>query len=142
MVIKIRYRIMDKQRQQGLVKRYVYFFVFCVIILLIGIISSIPIKVNIDSVGEKPSFLFSLLFSASLLAISIGAVYLSYLSWFRGKKSRTNLTNTIEQLADRFTIFHLPIYKPTFLFWLIRFAAPVTAIIFFTLFLLVLFSAF
>jgi phosphoglycerol transferase MdoB-like AlkP superfamily enzyme len=80
---------MSKQRQQSLVKRYVSFFAFCVIILLIGVIASIPIKVEVHSVGEKPPFLFALLFSVLSLATAIGAAYLSYLYWFQGEKTRT-----------------------------------------------------
>ena len=133
---------MDKQRQQGLVKRYVSFFVFCVIVLLVGVVFSVPIKVEVHSVGEKLPFLFALLISVSLLAMSIGAAYLSYLYWFQGEKARTNLATSIEQLANRFVIFRLPIYNPIFLFWFIRFTIPVASLILFGLFLLVVFSAF
>jgi hypothetical protein len=133
---------MGKQRQQNLVKRYILVFTLCVIILLIGVIASVPIKVEVHSVGEKPPFLFALLFSVSLLAMSIGAVYLSYLSWFQGEMARTNLTKAIEQLVNSFVIFRLPIYNPTFLFWFIRFTVPVAALMLFGLFLLVVFTEF
>jgi hypothetical protein len=133
---------MDKQRQQSLVKRYVPFFVLCVIILLIGVIVSFPIKVEIHSVNEKPPLLFAVIFSVSLLAAAIGATYLSCLFWFQGEKARNNLTTSINRLAKRFFIFRLPIYKPTFLFWFMRFNLPFTALLLFGFFLLVLFSAF
>lgn len=133
---------MDKQRQQSLVKRYVSFFAFCVIILLIGVIASVPIKLEVHSVGVKPPFLFAILFSVSLQATSVGAAYLSYLVWFQGQKTRKDLTTSIDQLANRFFIFRLPIYNPTFLFWFMRLTLPVTALMLFGLFLLVLFSAF
>jgi hypothetical protein len=113
-----------------------------VIILLIGVIVSVPIKVEVHSVGEKPPFLFAVLFSVSLLATSIGAAYLSYLFWFQGEKARKNLTTSLDQLTNRFFIFRLPIYNPTFLFWFMRLTLPVTALMLFGLFLLVLFRAF
>jgi NADH:ubiquinone oxidoreductase subunit 6 (subunit J) len=68
---------MEKQKQQNLIKRYVFFFAFCVGILLIGVVFSIPMKVEVHSIGEKPPFLFALFFSFLLLACAIGAIYLS-----------------------------------------------------------------
>jgi len=133
---------MEKQKQKNLIKRYVSFFAFCAVILLIGVVLSVPIKVEVHSVGEKPPFLFALFFAISLLATAIGAAYLSYLYWFQGVKVRTNLEATIEKLANRFFIFRLPIYNPTFLFWFIRAFVPITALMLLGLFLLVLFSAF
>ena len=133
---------MEKQKQKNLVKRYVSFFAFCAVILLIGVFLSVPIKVEVHSVGEKPPFLFALFFTISLLATAIGAAYLSYLYWFQGIKARTNLEATIERLANRFFIFRLPIYNPTFLFWFIRLTIPVAALLLLWLFLLVMFSAF
>ncbi len=133
---------MEKQKKQNLIKRYVSCFAFCAVILLISVVFSIPIKIEVHSVGEKPPFLFALFFAISLLATAIGATYLSYLYWFQGIKARTNLEATIERLAKRFFIFRLPIYNPTFLFWFIRVFVPITALILFGLFLLVLFSAF
>jgi hypothetical protein len=135
-------RNMHKKRQQSLFKRYVSFFAFCVIILLIGAIVSVPIKVEVHSIGEKPPFLFAVLFSVLLLTTLIGEAYLSYLFWFQGEKARTNLTTSIDQLANRFFIFRLPIYNPTFLFWFMRLTLPVTALMLFGLFRLVLLSAF
>ena len=133
---------MEKQKQKNLVKRYVSFFAFCAVILLIGVFLSVPIKVEVHSVGEKPPFLFALFFTISLLATAIGGPYLSYLYWFQGIKARTNLEATIERLANRFFIFRLPIYNPTFLFWFIRLTIPVAALLLLWLFLLVMFSAF
>jgi hypothetical protein len=133
---------MSKQNYNNRVKRYVSFFAFCVIILLIGILFSIPAKVEIHSVGEKPPFLFALVFSISLFATAIGMTYASYLYWFHGTKARANLETSIERLAKRFFIFRLPIYHPAFLFWFIRLTAPFVALMLFGLFLLVVFSAF
>ena len=110
--------------------------------LLVGLVFSVPIKVAVHSVGEKPPFLFALLFSALLLTAAFGAVYLSYLYWFQGVKARKNLATSMERLANRSFIFRLPIYNPAFLFWFIRLTVPVTAFILFGLFILVLFSAF
>jgi hypothetical protein len=133
---------MEKQKHQNLLKRYVAFFVFCIAMLLICVVLSVRAKVEVHSVGEKPPFLFALLFSVLLLAVAIGAVYLSYLSWFQSVKARKNLVTSMERLANRSFIFRLPIYNPAFLFWFIRFTVPVVALILFGLFLLVLFSAF
>jgi ABC-type proline/glycine betaine transport system permease subunit len=49
---------MGKQKHQNLVKRNVSFFAFCVLILLIAVIFSVPIKVEVHSVGGKPPFVF------------------------------------------------------------------------------------
>ncbi len=133
---------MEKQKHQKLLKRYAAFFVLCTVILLAGVVFSIPIKVNVHSVGEKPPFLFALLFSIMLLAIAIGGVYLSYLYWFQVIKARKNLTTSMEQLANRSFIFRLPIYNPKFLFWFIRLTAPLATFLAFGLFLLTVFSAF
>ena len=133
---------MEKQKQQNPIKRYVSFFTFCVGILLIGVVLSVPIKVEVHSGGGKPPFLFALFFSILLLVSAIGAIYISYLSWFQGAKARANLTTTMEQLANRFIFFRLPIYNPTFLFWFIRLTIPVVAILVSGLFLLTVFSAF
>jgi tryptophan-rich sensory protein len=96
---------MDKQKQQNLVKRYVSFFAFCVVILLIGVIFSVPIKVEVHSVDEKPPFIFALLFSIMLLATAIGMAYSTYLGWFQEAKARSNVKRTIEELAKRFLFF-------------------------------------
>jgi hypothetical protein len=133
---------MEKQKNQNLLKRYVAFLVFCTFILLTGVVLSVLMRVEVHSVGEKPPFLFALLFSVLLLAAAMGAIYLSYIYWFQGVKARQKLTTSIEQLADRFFIFRLPIYNPAFLFWFIRLTVPVAAIMLSGLFLLVLFSAF
>ena len=133
---------MDKQKQQNLVKRYVSFFAFCVLILLIGVIFSVPIKVEVHSVGGKPPFIFALLFSAILLAAVIGMAYSTYLSWFQEAKTRSNVKHSIEEMKKRFLIYRLPIYNPTFIFWFIRIISPIAVILLFGLFLLVLFSAF
>jgi len=98
---------MDKQKHQNLVKRYVSFFAFCVIILLIGIVASVPIKVEVHSVGEKPHFIFALLFSAMLLATAIGMAYSTYLGWFQEAKARSNVKYSMEKLASRSFIFRL-----------------------------------
>jgi hypothetical protein len=133
---------MEKQKQQNLIKRYVFFFGICAGILLIGVVLSIPVKLEVHSVGEKPPFLFALFFSILLLVSAIGATYVSYLYWFQGVKTRKNLTMTIEQLANRYFIFRLPIYNPAFLFWFIRLTIPALAILVSGLFLLTVFSAF
>ena len=132
---------MDNQKRQNLVKRYVSFFAFCVIILLIGVIASVPIKIEVHSVGGKPPFIFALLFSVILLASAIGFSYSTYLGWFQAN-ARSNVEHTIEEMRKRFFIYRLPIYNPTFIFWFIRVISPVAAVILFGLFLLVLFSAF
>src|SRR5215217_6118637 len=132
---------MEKQKHQNPLRRYVTFLIFCMIMLLVGLVFSVPIKVAVHSVGEKPPFLFALLFSALLLTAAFGAVYWSYLYWFQGVKARENLATSMERLANRSFIFRLPIYNPAFLFWFIRFTVPVTAFMLFGLFLLVLFSA-
>ena len=100
---------MDKQRQKNLAKRYVSVFAFCVIILLIGVIASIPIKVEVHSVGGKPPFMFAFLLSSILLASAIGTAYSTYLSWFREGKARSNIKYTIEEMRKRFFIYRLPI---------------------------------
>jgi len=133
---------MDKQKRHNLVKRYVSFFTLCVVILLIGVAFSVPIKVEVHSVGEKPPFLFALFFSVILLASAIGGFYGSYLYWFQGTKSRANLNSSIERLANRSFLFRLPIYNPKFLFWYIRLTLPILALFLFGLFLLVSLSAF
>ena len=132
---------MDKQKQQNLVKRYILFFSVCVIILLIGVIASVPIKVEVHSVGEKPPFVFALLISGMLLASAIGFAYSTYLGWFH-PKARSNTKYTIEEMQKRFFIYRLPIYNPTFIFWFIRIISPIATIVLFGLFLLVAFSAF
>jgi len=125
-----------------MVKRYISFFAICVGILLIGVIFSVPVRVEIHSVGEKPPFLFALLLSITLLATAMAGFYISYLYWFQETKSRANLKTSIEKLANRSFLFRLSIYNPTFLFWYIRFASPIIAFMLFGLFLLVFFSAF
>ena len=132
---------MDKQKQQNLVKRYVLVVTLCVIILLIGVIASVPIKVAVHSVGGKPPFIFALLLSVMLLASAIGFAYSTYLGWFN-PKARSNTQYTIEEMRKRSFIYRLPIYNPTFIFWFIRIISPIAAVILFGLFLLVLFSAF
>lgn len=132
---------MDNKKRKNPVKRYVSFFAFCVIILLIGVIASVSIKVEVHSVGGKPPFIFALLFSAILLASAIGFAYSTYLGWFQAK-TRSNVKLSIEEMRKRFFIYRLPIYNPTFIFWFIRIISPIAAIILFGLFLLVLFSAF
>ncbi|SRR6266496_4653521 len=133
---------MDKQRQQNLVKRYVLVFTLCVIILLIGVIASVPIKVEVHSVGGKPPFIFALLLSVMLLASAIGMTYSTYFGWFQETKARSNVKHTIEEMRKRFFIYRLPIYNPTFIFWFIRIISPIAAIMLFGLFILVLLSAF
>jgi hypothetical protein len=125
-----------------MVKRYFSFFTFCVVLLLIGVALSIPAKLEINSVGEKPPFVFAFLFSVTLLASATGGFYFSYLYWFQEEKSRANLKTSIEKLANRSVLFRLPIYNPKFLFWYIRLTFPILALFLFVLFLLVLFSAF
>lgn len=125
-----------------MVKRYISFFTFCAFLLLIGIVFSIPFKVEVNSVGEKPPFVFALLFSAILLASVIGGFYISYLYWFQEEKARASLKISIEKLADRSVLFRLPIYNPKFLFWYIRLTFPILALFLLALFLLVLLSAF
>ena len=125
-----------------MVKRYISFIVFCVPILLILVIFSIPAKVEIRSVGQKPPFLFALFLSIILLALAIIGFYGSYLCWFQGKKSRANIKTSIEKLANRFVLFRLPIYNPTFLFWYIRITFPIIALLLLGFFFLVLFTAF
>ena len=132
---------MEKQKQQNLVKRYVLVVTLCVIILLIGVIASVPIKVAVHSVGGKPPFIFALLLSVMLLASAIGFAYSTYLGWLQAK-ARSNVKHTIEEMRKRFFIYRLPIYNPTFIFWFIRIISPIAAVILFGLFLLVLFSAF
>lgn len=133
---------MEKQKHHNLVKRYVSFFTFCVVILLIGVIFGLPIEVEVHSVGEKPPFLIALLLSITLLIAAIAGFYTSYLSWFRETKTRANLITSMKKLANRFVLFRLPIYNPTFLFWYIRFITPIVAFLLLGLFLLVLFSMF
>ncbi len=133
---------MGKQKHQNLVKRNVSFFAFCVLILLIAVIFSVPIKVEVHSFGGKPPFIFALLFSAMLLAAAIGMAYSTYLGWFQEAKARSNVKHVIADMAKRFFIFRLPIYNPTFIFWFIRIISPIAAIMLFGFFLLVLFSAF
>jgi len=133
---------MDKQKHQSLIKRYISFFAFCLVLLLIAIITSDPIKVEVHSVGGKPYFLFALLFSTLLLGSTIGMAYSTYLGWFQEAKARSNVKYSMEKLANRFFIFRLPIYNPTFIFWFIRIISPIATLLFFCLFLLVVFSAF
>lgn len=109
---------------------------------MIGIILSVPIKVEILSVGEKPPFLFALLLSIILLTMSAAGSYISFLSWFGETKFRTNFETSIEKLGDEFPFFRLPIYNPTLIFWFIRLIVPIASFLIFGLFLLVLFSAF
>jgi len=133
---------MGKQEHQSLGKRYISLFVLCVVVLLIGIISSVPIKAEVHSVDGKPPFLFALFLFLLSLTTTIGMAYSTYFSWFQGATARSNVKHTIEQLAKRFFIFRLPIYHPTFIFWFIRIISPIATIMGFGLFLLVLFSVF
>lgn len=133
---------MDKQRQQNLLKRYISFFAFCLIILLIGVIASIPIKMEVHSVGEKPSFVFSFLVSAMSLAAAVVSSYSTYMCWFQADKARLNIKHSIEELAKQYFIYRLPLYNPTFIFWFIRIISPIIAILLFGLFLLMLLSGF
>src|SRR5687767_1910840 len=112
-----------------MVKRYISFFTFCVFLLLIGVALSIPVKVEVNSVGEKPPFVFAFLLSVASLASAIGGFYVSYLYWFQEEKARANLKTSIEKLANRSVLFRLPIYHPKFLFWYIRLIFPILALL-------------
>ena len=126
-----------------MVKRYISFIALCVVILLIAVVLSMPVKVEVHSVGEKPPFLFALLLLITLLVTAVLATYASYFAWFKEIKARSNIKNTIEQLANRYGYFRfLVITNVTFLFWFIRFTSPISALFSFGLFLLILFSAF
>ncbi len=133
---------MNKRKRQNLVKRYVFYTGFCIVILLSGIIFSVPIKIEVNSVGVKPPFLFALFFSILLSTSAIGTAYISYMSWFQGTKIHNNLKISIEYLANRFFIFRLPIYNPTLLFWYIRITSPVVAFLLLILLFVLLKSAF
>ena len=135
---------MNKQKHQNLIKRYIAFFTFCIVLILIGVFASIPIEINvtINSVGEKPPFLLAFLFSTSLLSLSVGMGYSAYQYWFEEEKARANVKKSIERLSNHSFIFQLPIYNPTFLFWFLRVTTPVAALMLFGIFLLVAFSAF
>ena len=114
------------------------------VLILIGVVASIPIEINvtINSVGEKPPFLLAFLFSTSLLALSVGMGYSAYQYSFEEEKARANVKKSIERLSNHSLIFRLPIYNPTFLFWFLRVVTPVATLMLFGIFLLVAFSAF
>jgi hypothetical protein len=125
-----------------MVKRYISFFAFCVVLLLIGIALSISGEIEVNSVGEKPPFVFALFFLVTSLTSTIGLFYVSYLYWFQETKARANLKTLIDRMAKGSFLFRLPLYNHQFLFWYIRLTFPILAIFLLGLFLLVLFSAF
>ncbi len=133
---------MDKQRRQNWIKRNASFFALCVLVVLILVILTVPIKLEVNSVGGKPPFLFALLFSALSLVATIGMAYSTYLAWFQEARARSNVKRTVEQLAKRFPIFRLPMWNPALVFWYLRIISPIASIILLGFFLLALLSAF
>ena len=125
------------------VGRYISFAVFCVVVLFVGVLLSLPFSVRVDSVGEKPPFLLALLLLLTSLYIFIMFLYRSFNSWVDGAKTREKLGVRAEQLAKQLGAFRfLVITNSTFLLWQVRIAYPIIALLGLGLFALILLSAF
>jgi hypothetical protein len=131
---------MDKQRHQDLIKRYIAFFGICFVLLLVGVVASVPMELTVN--GAKLSFSSALIFSLILLALSVGMAVSSYQCWFQEKKTRENLEKYLDRLRSRSVFAHLPIYNQTTLLWYYRIITPIATIIFFCLFILVSLGSF
>ena len=126
-----------------MVRRYTTCAIFSVVVLLVGVLLSLPISIGVNAVGEKPPLLFAVFMLIASVFILIGTSYLSYTAWFDGTKTQERVGLATERLAKRFGPFRfLVITNRLFLLWFIRIFYPVLALFSLGLFALVLLSAF
>ena len=126
-----------------MIRRYASCAVFSMAVLLVGVFLSLPISIEVHSVGEKPPFLFAAFMLIASLFIVIMASHLSYTAWFDGAKTQERVGLRMERLAERYGPFRfLVITNRFFLLWFIRIFYPVVALFSLGLFALVLLSAF
>src|SRR5215213_8808480 len=101
-------------------RKYASCAVFSVVVLLVGVILSVPISVGVNSVGEKPPFLLAVLMLVSSLFILIGTSYLSYTAWFDGAKTQERVGLVMDHLAKSYGYFRfIVITNRLFLLWFI-----------------------
>ena len=126
-----------------MVRKYATCAIFSVAVLLVGVLLSLPISIEVNSVGEKPPFLFALFMLIASLFILIGSSYLSYTAWFDGATTREKVGLAMERLAKRYGPFRFLVITNSFLLlWFIRIFYPILALFSLGLFALVLLSAF
>jgi hypothetical protein len=126
-----------------MVRKYASCAIFSVVVLLVGVVLSLPISVDVNSVGEKPPFLFAVFMLISSLFILIGTSYLSYTAWFDGAKTQERVGLAMDRLAKSYGHFRfLVITNRLFWLWFIRIFYPVLALLSLGLFALILLSAF
>ena len=126
-----------------MVRKYSSCAIFTLAVLLVGVILSLPISIKVQSVGEKPPFLFAVFMLISSLLILIGTSYLSYTAWFDGAKTQERVGLAMDRLAKSYGHFRfLVITNRLFLLWFIRIFYPILALFSLGFFALVLLSAF
>ena len=127
-------------------KNYIAFFIFCIVVILIGFTIYLPHFVVIDTIGNNPHFLFSfliLLFSIICLAGAITVAYTSYYFWTDEKKAREGIKRMTEQMSNHYGIFHfLVITNVSFTLWFFRILGPFLALGLYGYFLLFLYTFF
>ena len=126
-----------------MVRKYASCAIFSVIVLLVGVLLSLPISIEVNSVGEKPPFLFAFFMLIASLFILIGTLYLSYTAWFDGEKTQERVGLAMDRVAQRYGPFRFLVITNRFLLlWFIRIFYPILALFSLGLFALVLLSAF
>src|SRR5512138_1472016 len=126
-----------------MIKRYASCATFTVAILFVGVIMSLSTSIEVDSVGEKPPFLFAAFMLIVFLFILIATSYLSYTAWFDGEKTQERVGLAMDQLAKSYGHFRfVVITNRFFLLWLIRIFCPILAVFSFAFFVLFSFGAF
>ena len=124
-------------------KKYASCAVFTVTVLVIGIFLSLPSSIEVNSVGEKPPFLFAVFMLLAFLGIFIGTSYFSYSAWFDGVQTQERVGLAMDQVAKQYGRFRfLVITNRVVLLWFIRIGYPILALFSLGLFALVLLSAF
>src|SRR5215207_4325564 len=88
-----------------MVRRYISFAIFCLIVLFVGVVLSLPFSIRVTSTGEKPPFLLALLLLITSFCCFIMPLYLSYKAWVNEPETRENLGSRAEQLAKRYGVF-------------------------------------
>jgi uncharacterized membrane protein len=112
-----------------MVRKYISFAVFCLIVLLVGIVLSLPFSIRVTSTGEKPPFLLALLLLITLFFSFIMPLYLSYQAWVDEAEARKKLGSRAEQLAKQYGLFRfLVVTNTTFLLWNARIVYPIVAL--------------
>jgi hypothetical protein len=130
-------------QRPNMAKKYISFAVFCVIVLSVGVLLSLPFSLRVTSTGEKPPFLLAFLLLIASLFSFIMPLYLSYKAWVDGEETREKLGSRAEQLAQRYGPFRfLVVRNKTVLLWNARIAYPIVALFGLSLFILILLSAF